>query len=63
MSNLKPIPTSDAMKQAVLDNAFNTCQNDPAYLVNLIEWAYRDYTGGDFQDEYYQVTNEDDQYD
>jgi len=42
----------DAIKQAVLDNVFNTCQNDTLYLWNLIEWAHRDYTDADYQDDY-----------
>jgi len=30
-------------KQAVLDDEFNTCMNNPQYLVNLIEYINQPY--------------------
>lgn len=40
------------IKNAVLNNVFEICQNDADYLSNLIEWAYRDYTKEDFLDDF-----------
>lgn len=42
----------DEIKQAVLENVFDICQNDADYLWHLIEWAHRDYTDADYQDDY-----------
>lgn len=42
----------DDIKQAVLDRAWQSCMDDGGYLENLIEWAYRDYTDSDYEDEF-----------
>lgn len=44
--------TKEQIKQAVLDQAFQSACDDGGYLCNLIEWAYRDYTDADYADEY-----------
>lgn len=42
----------DKIKQAVLDQVFQSCQADGDYLYNLIEWAHKDYTEQDYLDDY-----------
>jgi hypothetical protein len=42
----------DKIKQAVLDQVFQSCQDDGDYLYNLIEWAHKDYTEQDYLDDY-----------
>ena len=44
--------TKDEIRQAVLDHAWQSCNDDGGYLANLIEWAYRDYTEADYLEEY-----------
>ena len=42
----------DKIKKAVLDQVFQSCQDDGDYLYNLIEWAHRDYKPGDYFSDY-----------
>ena len=44
--------TADQIREAVLDNVWNTCNEDGGYLENLIEWAHRDYTDADYLDDF-----------
>ena len=40
------------VREAVLDQVFESCLNDPGYLENLIEWAHRDYSEADYLKDY-----------
>jgi hypothetical protein len=48
MKNLTPAQ----IKQAVLDQVFDSCTNDADYLANLIEWAHRDYKNEDYENDF-----------
>lgn len=48
MKNLTP----SQIKQAVLDQVFDSCMNDADYLANLIEWAHRDYKNEDYENDF-----------
>ena len=51
LSQRERIVTKDEIKKAVLDRAWQSCMDDGGYLANLIEWAYRDYTDADYEEE------------
>ena len=44
--------TADEIRQKVLDNVWDVCNNDGDYLWNLIEWAHRDYKADDYLDDF-----------
>ena len=44
----------DERRLMVMEDAFNSAQNDNDYLWNLIEWAYRDYQQDDFDNDFIQ---------
>jgi len=46
--------TDDDIRQKVLDDVYNSACNDGDYLYNLIEWAYRDYTQEDYNNDFVQ---------
>ena len=46
--------SDDDIKEMVLNDAFDSANQDGDYLYNLIEWAYRDYTTEDYQNDFVQ---------
>jgi hypothetical protein len=46
--------TDDDIKEMVLNDAFDSANQDSDYLYNLIEWAYRDYKTEDYHNDFVQ---------
>jgi hypothetical protein len=46
--------TDNDIRQKVLEDVFDSANNDGDYLWGLIEWAYRDYTQEDYNNDFVQ---------
>ena len=54
LAEVKSRYTNDDIRLKVLEDAWNSAQYDGDYLWNLIEWAYRDYSQDDFDNDFIQ---------
>jgi len=51
--------TPEQIRQKVLDNVWDVCDQDGGYLRNLIEWAHRDYKAEDYLNDFVSMELED----
>lgn len=51
--------TPDQIREKVLNNVWDVCNQDGGYLWNLIEWAHRDYNEEDYLSDFISMELED----